>query len=493
MTAKRLLRPIDKLAIAVIIFLALITGLLVWGGSLCNTNCIFQTGARVSNFSWKNKTIGREDRAFVLTFNRPIDRPSVEHNLAIVPPLPGKISWSGLRLAYTLETPAPYGESYQISLTGARDRFANREQQGNPIQPFQGKFRSRDRAFAYIGTQGVEKGRLILFNWTKQQKEILTPKNLTVFDFEPYPQGERLLFSAADTEHGMKGIQNLQLYTVTTGLETKRTKDINPQIELVLDNRKYQNNKFDLSQDGKTIVVQRLNRNNPSNYGLWKITANKPPQLITDAQIGDFLLTPDNQTVAVAKSEGIALLPLETNAEPIDFLPRFGQVLDFTADGTGAAMIDYHTENAKLRYTRSLVYVNNQGIQKELLNTEGSIQDCQFDPSATNLYCWLTELEKGEEYIEKPYLAEINLKTSQSKTLVALPKYQDSKVSIAPDGLGILFERSPNNTHAQLTEPSGTTNNSLWLLILTPDHSPNSTLSNAEQLPFVGLHPQWLP
>ena len=487
MTLKRLSQPIDKMAIALITLLTLIIGLLVWGGSACDDNCIFNTGARVNDFSWQDKTIAGEDRAFVLTFNRPIDRASVEQNLAITPPLPGKISWSGLRMAYTLETPAPYGETYHLALTGARDRYANQTQQGNVIQPFTAEFRSRDRALAYIGTQGAEQGRLILFNWTQQQKSILTPENLTVFDFEPYPQREGFLFSAVDASQGETGIQGLQLYTVSTNLDAPKASQNSPQIKLVLDNQEYQNNKFDLSQDGKTIVVQRLNLKDTYNYGLWKISEHQPPELMTDAQTGDFLITPDSQAVAVAKGEGIALLPLETNAEPIDFLPKFGQVLDFTADGTGAVMIDYNTDNAELRGRQSLVYVNNLGVQKELLNTEGSIQNCQFDPTATHLYCWLTELTKRKVYTEKPYLAKINLKTLQTTILVNLAKYQDSKLSVAPDGLGILFERLA-------TEPSTTGNNSnsIWLAI------PNSTQTNAttmivEQLPFVGFRPQWLP
>lgn len=487
MTLKRLSQPIDKMAIALITLLTLIIGLLVWGGVACDDNCIFNTGARVNDFSWQDQTIAGEDRAFVLTFNRPIDRTSVEQNLAITPPLPGKISWSGLRMAYTLETPAPYGETYHLALTGARDRYANQTQQGNVIQPFTAEFRSRDRALAYIGTQGDEKGRLILFNWTQQQKSILTPENLTVFDFEPYPQRESFLFSAVDASQGKTGIQGLQLYIVSTNLDAPKASQNSPQVELVLDNQEYQNNKFDLSQDGKTIVVQRLNLKDTYNYGLWKISEHQPPELMTDAQTGDFLIAPDSQTVAVAQGEGIALLTLTSNAEPIDFLPKFGQLLDFTADGTGAAMINYHTDNAKLRYTQSLVYVNNLGIQKELLNTEGSIQNCQFDPTATHLYCWLTELTKGKVYTEKPYLAKINLKTLQTTTLVNLAKYQDSKLSVAPDGLGILFERLA-------TEPSTTGNNSnsIWLAI------PNSTQTNAstmmvEQLPFVGFRPQWLP
>lgn len=487
MNQSKLSQPIDKLAIALIVLLALIIGLLIWGGSACKNECLFHAGAKVSSFSWQNKTIGGQDRAFILTFNRPMDRDSVEENLNIAPPLPGKISWSGLRLAYTLDNPAPYGETYQISLAGARERFANQKQVGSEIQPFDTQFRSRDRALAYIGTEGEEQGRLVLSNWTRSQTAVLTPKNLAVFDFKPDPQRNFLLFSAADRSQGMEGIRNLKLYQVSTQLNTQNNSD--SEIELILDSQKYQNNKFEISQDGKTIVVQRLNRNNTKDYGLWKITDGQLPELISNAQVGDFLITPDSQAVAVAQGEGIALLPLKEYAEPLDFLPKFGQVLDFTADGTGAAMINYNTDREDLKYTRSLYYVNNQGIQKELINTDGSIQNCQFDPNAKHLYCWLTELVKGKVYIEKPYLAKINLKTGKFQTLVTVPKYQESQISVASDGLGILFERSLDRVYSGTP---GEKKNSIWLAIPAIDIA-STTTSSIEQLPFIGFHPQWLP
>ena len=480
-------QPIDKLAIALIIFFALIMGLLIWGGTACENECLFHAGTKVNGFSWEHKTVGGQDRAFILTFNRPMNRSSVEENLTIDPPLPGKISWSGLRLAYTLENPAPYGETYQISLAGAKDRFPNQKQTGSEIKPFNAEFRSRDRALAYIGTEGKEQGRLVLSNWTSQQTAVLTPKNLTVFDFKPAPQGNFILFSAADTHQSVDRISDLKLYKVSTQLDSSNKTD--SEIELVLDNQEYQNNKFDISQDGKTIVVQRLNRNDLKDYGLWKIVDGKSPQLISNAQVGDFQITPDSRTVAVAQGEGIALLPLKNQAEPLDFLPKFGQVLDFTADGMGAAMINYNTDSEELKYTRSLYYVNNQGIQKELLNTDGSIQNCQFDPTVKHLYCWLTELVKGKLYIEKPYLAQINLKTAAIKTLVKVPKYQTSKLSIAPDGLGILFERSLEENSVNVP---GNNKNAIWMAIIAEDLA-DETTPNVEQLPLVGFHPQWLP
>lgn len=480
-------QPIDKLAIALIILLALIMGLLIWGGTACKDKCLFHTGARVHDFSWDNTTISGQDRAFILTFNRPMDRLSVEENLTITPNLPGKISWSGLRLAYTLANPAPYGETYQVTLAGATDRFPNQKQTGSEIKPFKGEFRSQDRALAYIGGEGEEQGRLVLSNWTTQQKTILTPKELTVFDFKPDPQGNFILFSAADTNRGMEGIRYLKLYKVWVTLDSSNK--TGSEVELVLDNQQYQNNKFDISQDGQTIVVQRLNRNNIEDYGLWKIADDQPPQIFNNAQVGDFLITRDSQAVAAAQGEGISLLPLKAQAEPLDFLPKFGQVLDFTADGNGAAMVNYNTDNENLKYTRSLYYVNNQGVQQELLNTEGSIQNCQFDPTAKHLYCWLTELVKGESYNEKPYLAQINLTTETIQTLVTVPQYQANKLSVAPDGLGILFERSPNNNSAKV---SGNKKNGIWLAIIAADIAEENT-PTIEQLPFIGSHPQWLP
>ena len=489
------IQAIDKIAIASIMTFSCLIGFLVWGTNACGTNCPFQVKPQVTDFSWQGKIIGKKDRAFLLTFNRPMDRDSIEANLITEPPLPGKISWSGNKLAFTLNGPAPYGENYRIFIEDGQQQFTGSDQLGAKIQPFFGQFRSRDRAFAYIGNRGEEQGRLILYNWTQQQKTILTPPNLVVFDFEPYPQSDRILFSAATKEDGIDGISKLQLYTVTTQLNQELTTASKSTLKLVLDNQEYQNNKFDLSQDGQTIIVQRINRQKPADFGLWKIEANNPPQPLKNSQGGDFLLTPDSQTLAVAQGEGIALLPLTPNAQPLDFLPQFGRVVSFSPDGTAAAMVNYNTDNADLRYTSSLFYVNNQGIEKELVNLEGSIIDCQFNPTATYLYCLLTELRSETEFYEQPYLAEINLKTSEIIPLLALPQYQDSKISMAPDGLGILFDQVLTSNSELTAAQSGNESpdvitSRMWLLIPPSDQTSTHQL---DQLPLIGFHPQWLP
>ena len=199
----KLRQPIDRVALTLMLVLSLLIGLLLWGGD--------RTLPYVRDFSWQNKQVGAADTFFVLTFSRPMDHASVESNLQIEPPLPGLISWSGKRLVYTLSNPAPYETTYNVKLQKARQKLGTEEGR-NLMKPFVSQFRSRDRAFVYIGLEGEDKGRLILYNLTHNQKTFLTPKNWVVTDFKPYPDGDRILFSASER----KTQERIQ-YTLKTG------------------------------------------------------------------------------------------------------------------------------------------------------------------------------------------------------------------------------------------------------------------------------------
>jgi hypothetical protein len=187
-TAPAKIQTLDRVAIAAMLALLLLIGFLLLNGD--------RSSPRVRDFNWQGKQVGGDDIAFLIAFSRPMNHASVEQNLQLEPPLPGKISWAGRRMAYTLTAPAPYGTSFQVKLQGAQDRFTQAGSDRGKIQPFVGQFRSRDRAFAYIGTATEEADRLILYNLTKQEKIILTPPDLQVTEFKPYPQGDRILFTA---------------------------------------------------------------------------------------------------------------------------------------------------------------------------------------------------------------------------------------------------------------------------------------------------------
>ena len=485
----KLLEPIDRTAITLMLVLSLLIAILLGGGD--------RTRPYVREFSWQNKQVGVADTFFVLTFSRPMDHVSVEANLHIEPPLLGKGSWAGRRLVYTLTNPAPYGATYKVELQKARQSMGKA---GNPMQPFVGEFRTRDRTFAYLGVEGDEKGRLILYNLTHHQKTLLTPKNWVVTDFKPYPAGDRILFAASDWSNYGPGLFEQQLYTVTTGLSGMSANQPNStqkagSIKPILDNLDYQNMKFDLSPDGQVIVDFRVNRRHIEDSGLWVLRPNLPWQLLLKQPGGDFLITPDSAAIANTQGEGVAILPLTPQAKPLDFLPKFDKILNFSSDGVRAAMVKLNSD-----YTQSLFLVTNQGLQKELLKSSGEWLNCQFDASAKNLYCLMTQLVQGKESSQQLSVMGIDLKTFKVEPLLVLSNQSEMEMSLSPDGLGLLLDRvvkkdtlpSPEDLTTDVGSAIATSR--LFLLPLTNRTSASSTSPvPSQEIPLRGFHPYWLP
>ena len=269
--------------------LALAMGLLILSGD--------HATARVRDFTWQDRQVGTEDRAFLITFSRPMDVASVEKNLTLDPPLPGKVSWAGRRMAYTLTDPLPYGESFTLSLDEARDRYAARRDRPSRFEPFQAQFQTRREPFCTSGPRATRPTAWCWPTWTARSALFLRPKNLSVLAFKPYPLGDKVLFSASDSSQG-GGLLNQQIYTVTTGITPRPPIDFmgdrpplwqrllpqgapppSGETTLVLDSRDYQNLKFDLSPDGQTIVVQRVNQQDPADLAPgWCGPENPLPQ-----------------------------------------------------------------------------------------------------------------------------------------------------------------------------------------------------------------------
>jgi hypothetical protein len=485
-------QPIDRVALPLMLLLSVLIGILLGGGD--------RSMPYVRDFSWQDKQIGAADTFFILTFSRPMDHTSVEANLHIEPPLPGLVSWAGRRLVYTLATPAHYDTTYKVKLQKVRQSLGTGKL-GNLMQPFAGQFRGRDRAFVYLGVEEEEKGRLILYNLTHKQKTILTPKNWVVTDFKPYPDGDRILFAASDWSNYGPGLFEQQLYTVTTGRSVISASQANPtpkagKINQVLDNLDYHNLKFDLSADGQVIVVQRVNRQNLEDSGLWIVRPNTPWQPLLNQQGGEFLITPDSATLANTQGEGIAILPLTPKAKPLDFLPKFSKVFNFARDGVQAAMVKLNSDA-----TQSLFLVTNQGLQKELLRSTGEFLDCEFDPKGQNLYCLITQLLPEKEEAKQLTIAKIDLKTLKVAPLLVLPKqWENIKMSLSPDGLALLFDQVATKdglpSRDELTTDTGgaiATSHLFFLPIV--ERRPESTTDFVphQELPLRGFSPRWLP
>ncbi|EDX85109.1 hypothetical protein S7335_2808 [Synechococcus sp. PCC 7335] len=551
-SSSRLLgQPLDRAATTVMILVALVIVAMLSLGS--------QTLPRVRSFSWQDRPVSTDDVAFLLTFNQPMEPRSVEENLRIEPALSGKVSWAGRRMAYTLDLPAPYGETYELVLSKAQ---ALSRQEG--FEPFISKFKSRDRVFAYIGAEGDESGRLILFNLTKKEKTLLTPEDQLVLDFQPYPGRDRILFSAVSAKADIDRAAAAQLYSVTTGIGADLPRpgalpgqssiipkwqfwrrQANPEAgktKLILDNQDYQNLNFDLSPDGKTIVVQRVKQNDPADFGQWVLQVGQSARKLDTEPGGDFKIAPDSKSLLLQQGEGTAILSLDpedvSRKEPtrqtaqndntlIDFLPDYGLTLDIANDGSSAALVNFNQDDPDKRFTQTLFLVTNRGEEKPLLDTDGTIISAQFNENNTLLYSLITQvvqeetsersdpeselgpLENGEGNYENSYedsyqtsafLAAINVETGEAQKLIELPPQSQIEIDLAPDGLAILFDETlaeddeiSDSGTSQYDGPS----HRLWLLPLfsTLEERRNGKPVSLPPTPLdiAGRHPLWLP
>ncbi len=400
--------PLDRLILGItLISMLILTGLI---------GLEYWVPPQVQDFNWDHQQVTAHQRHLILTFNRAMDLDSVAQHLTLTPPLSGEARWLGKRLIYVLDEPAQYGQVYQVVLEGAQDRYGQ-------VMPkaFKSEFQTPDPQVVVVGLTDAELGRLVLLNLTTQDRTVLTPPELKVTEFHPVREGQTLYF------FGTQGTsQEQDLYQLTLSDQT---------LTRVLDHETYHNLKFQVSPDGSLLIVERINPQNPIQTEIWirqqPSDSFKPISLGANLT-GDFLITPDNSSLIMARGQGLAIIPL-TPAVTETFLPEFGQILAIKSDGTAGAMIKFNPD-----FTRSLWIVNNVGSRQEILKTEGSILGGQFAPSGSIFYCLVTQLSLID-YTESPRLLAIDWEAGEQTELVTAEFPTELDFSVAPDGRQLLY------------------------------------------------------
>lgn len=466
--------PFDRAAIAAIAFLSLCLSGLTLAGTYWTP--------RVSEFSWNNKRISARDRTWTLAFAQPMAHQSVEENLRITPELPGRIYWRGNQMYYVANQPPQYGQTYTLQLSNAQAEYGEFGQVGRTLRPFQAQFTTRDRVFAYLGTFGEERDRLILYNLTREQKTILTPADLLVVDFQPYPDGDRILFSAVARDTVERDPTAVSLFTVTTGIPNLGRGQLPGRVQSILDSNDYQNLQFDLSADGQIILVERLNRQNARDRSLWIIEdGQKARSLGIPGEI--FAISPDSQSVAVVQEGGISMIPLTPRAKPLEFLAGYDSIVAFSRDTFANVLLEPNAEG-----TRSLVLLSRNGVKQEIMRTRALIPSCQFSPQQANiLYCLKLD---SEQQPSEPILSIVDLEQRTETPFLALVNDREVVLSMAPDGSGLLFDQAIPTTASAPGQEAFKAN--IWYLPLPEISGGKPKISPPKKL-IPGLNPRWLP
>jgi len=473
--------PLDRVAIATIVVLSLLIGGIIWSGD--------HTYPKVREFSWQDQQIGVEDTAFILTFNRAMDWQSVADHLKIQPPLPGKLSWSGRRLAYTLNEPAPYGQSFQVTLDQATEATRGSSEESVQMQPFAGQFQSRDRALIYLGIDGAENGRLVVHNLTQKTHQILTPETLTVQDFKADLKRDRILFTAIDRAESDQDFFEQKLYAVPLA----PTADP-PSYQLLLENQDYQLLDFDITPNGEVLIVQQFSRRENEPVSLWELTDSRPLRRLQYNADGQFLISPDGQTLVISQNQGVAMVPLygDVKSKPLDFWPKFDQILSFARDGSVALMAQNNPDS-----TRSLYLLSNQGQEQELLKVGGYLLDAEINPSTQTVYCLYTTFNLGQTASFDLHLSAIDLDTGNKQRLMTIPKQSSGTLSLAPDGSALLYEEvtvtdKPSQSVVRDAVGQTVSKSHVWLYPLQ-DADTVLPLPKKPQKLLAGIQPLWLP
>lgn len=477
-------RRFDQVALSVIVLLSILIGIILWRGD--------QSRLRITRFSWEGEKVGVQDKVLAVRFNQPVDQESVETNLSISPPLLGRKSWQGNTFVFTVSEKPVYGTNYQVKL----EKVLRADKQGE-MEPYVNLFSTRDRTLAYVGVSEEERGRLILYNITdpkKPKKTILTPKDLVVTQFRVDPSGEKIFFLAFDPRIG---VSSQQLFTVTTGIKNSQSKpDITPgRLERVIDNKDYDNLTFDLSKDGKTLVIIRENRQNKADSGIWVIQEGEVPRPL-GVPAKDFIIAPNGTKLAVSQQSGVSIIPLTLDAGASQLLSGYSKALAFSADSKKLLLTKENPD-----YTRSLILREADGRTQEVLRNMYPILDCQFEPRLEKvLYCLRTDVVKRADgnYHEEPFLSAVQLDTWQDQPLLALPNYRDVKMNIAPDGTSLVFDQVATTvpiSSSDLLTPSkqAIADARVWLLTLPDSRSPSLAPSSLPQEVAPGFYPQWMP
>ena len=483
------LSPFDRTVLVIVAILLLLIGVVFARGN--------QSPLRVSQFSWRNSNIDAQTEFISLQLDHPINPSEIKPQVDLKPSLAGTEIWQNRRWFYTLTESPAYGTNYQATLT-----LPTLTPKGGETD-FTSLITSRARSFVYIGVDEAERGRLVLYDITNPknpQKIILTPNDLSVRQFQIYPQGDRLVFLATDATRN-NGQQ--QLFTVTTGVNNQNTlKETLPgRLQRLLENQPYNNQTLALSRNGEMLVLARQNQQNPADASLWAFPAEGEPRPL-GIRSNAFVVSPQGDRLATVQDNGVTVIPLQTGEGGSKLFNGFKQAFTFSPNNQQLLL---GKQNLDFTYSASIINLQT-GEAQEFLRDQYPIKTCQFDPRAADtVYCLQTDYvpQPDGTVREEPYLALINLNSLDSLPLLALPNYPEVDLSLAPDGLALMFDQVATTDPVTLTDPQTLSGRAIsdarvWLLPLPEEFAQfqaesNFTFSPQPQELTPGFAPQWMP
>lgn len=403
-----------------------------------------------------------------LTFNRTMDRRSVEQAFKLDPPLEGVFLWHNNTVTYQLENLPPYDQNIGLTIDSSA-----RDTNGKSLsQPYATTIQTAPIQILYLGSDPEEADQLILYNPQTEQKQILTQPEFAIEQFAEIPNSKDILLL------GAYGDNQPELYRLnpTTGSMTQLTNDA-----------MHLNNKFTISPTGEHVALSRIQLSETgtylSNIELW-LASTKDYQFSKyqpdNAQGSDAYFSFDgSHLLYFNQNYAFELAPIsaESPEESLFIGKEFNHSYGFHP--SKAILLFNNLDNADLfTIDNDLILFYGDGSQKMIPFEDGITRDSVFTPDGESV---ISIFSKQDEAMEDPlsfyplrifHLYQYNLEDESITQLTSDPDFSEEEPTISSNGQYILFRRFSTNSdeiaidpaYREIADSLGTiTSGELWL------------------------------
>jgi len=391
-------------------------------------------------------------RQILITFNRKMDRRSVEENFVITPKVMGKFSWNGHNMAFSPDEALPYGSKYQIKISKA----AKDEDGKNMDEDFLLNFKTDTLSFAYISTDASEQDKLIVSDLGGEKKESLTDGKVKIDSYKITPDGQQIYFLGA-TEKFFKD-DRLELFVLN--IKDKK-------ITQLTQDKNYLNKKFTLSPDGSKLALSRI-QVDPSGtlltrneIWLGSVTDYKFTKFLDGrAQGMDFYFTPDSASLLYRNGDGnFELAALDAKPDQSAFIGEYQYAYGFHPFKPIISFTKYD-ETDVFSLKNNLILYYGDGNKDTVKLEDGITRDNFFTPNGKKMIILFSA--QSEEFDDKEssypvrifhlYLYDLENKALQK--LIDDGDYSEEGAAVSPDSKFMIFERYSTADAAAVIDPA---------------------------------------
>jgi hypothetical protein len=385
-------------------------------------------------------TINLLEKQILITFNRDMDRRTVEENFSLNPVVPGKFSWAGRNFAFTLDHPLPYGQTFEVNIK----KEAHDDDGQKLKKEYVFKFQTPPFRFAYIGVEGEEQNRLILSNLDGTERKALTDGSIKIEQYQFCPEDQCVYFLGYKENLYQDHRSELYLLELKSG-----------KVRQITNDQHFINKSFRLSPDGQTLAIIRIQIGKNDEYvsrnQIW--TASIPDHKFALFQQGratgiNAFFTPDSSTLLYLNQDysyEIAPLYRDQKSET-QYLGTYDGCYGFHPYRPLVAFTKQKTDTFFV-VSNDLVLYSGDGATEKIPKNDGLFRDTVFTPDGQGLVTIFSGPTETFEDKESLYPLRIfhlytyDFETKKLEQLTSDFDYSEENPTISPDSKYLLFQR----------------------------------------------------